>query len=792
MPKENRTPVLFDTFAKVNEDTDVNKLQQGELPRLEDGVLDRAFGKVKSRGGFSIQSGLSLSPSGLGRIINVKDNAGTPYLIAGDTGSIYLGNTSFSATIKTGLSGKARFGYAQMDDELIITNGAQKPFVVTGAGFTTNYNLELQRPDVRTQIAQLTTGNVGLLRSNSNYKWIWVYVTDTGEKSMPSLPFTYGNGGTLAGQRQVLFSNIEVPTDPRITSKWLYRTEGGTAQGTALVGTSDSVQGAIYYLVNKFEPSVTQVIDGIPDTELDFSELIVIPRVPVKADYAVTSNNRLFFGGITVDQKYYNPPTQRGQNKGSATVVNGVTYDDYTIPSGGARYDILSATTTAVGQATGLTQNYYYSWAITFVDKNGFESDPIYTNVYQPTGASGNYVQPNMLVTGAPSQVSMCDAYLGSSSRIDPNAVERRIYRNIGTAVAYTDPTTKNYYLVQSDKYDPLDTTQRRLPDFIDTVSDATLAGNDQLVLTNYKTFDSGITWSQPDKQAFIRLENVRQVFEEDGDPIVGMFDDGNGVLIFKTNSIVKLYHTGAPENWYIRKVWLEHGCDNEKSLLKAGDVYYFQYRKRNYAMPTGGQPQYIGFGKQKTFDLHTILDGGANDEWLTYATQYGSNYYLLTYDKKIQTWYQFNLGTKATPVLWFHKYTDAYFTSGQLCIMTDRRICKYDESLTQDTFVSGATSNITVTVQLPRIHMPDYSLAKIRNVVMNVTRTSTVTLQVTSDTTTFSAVNLPASLEVPARMVGVNGRVASLYFDLTLSGIFQYLDYIRVDLRPVRQGVGF
>ena len=768
MPKENRQPIIFDTFTKVNEDTDPRKLQQGELPLLENAVLDYPFGKIKARGAFINQSGLSSSSSGIRKVINVKDSSDNEHLIGASNSAIYRGTTVISTSVKSGLSGLTKMSHAQMGDELIIVNGADKPFVLTGANFGTNYNLALPTPDSTNIIAQrVTVGSpAGALTSNKQYLYVMVYVTDTGERSEPSVPFGFGALQPSLTQKQFLFKNITPPTDPRITSVWVYRTEGGDVSGAR------TVNGSLFYLLNKFDPSMTQFVDGVADSELDFSELLIYVNVPTKARYAIQSNNRLFLGGVTIRERFYNTPFIMGKKQGSTSTVGGLTYEDYSIDS----RDIV---TVLDNQTTGLTKESYYMYAVTFKDANGFESEPVYSNVYDTTGLD-NYVH---------ARVDFCiNSYIGASNSLDPSAVSRKIYRT--TAEGSPPTSASTFYLVNETDYAPLDTVNRFLTAFTDTVDDSTITANEVLAY-QYKTALSGIAWSQPDRQAYMKLENIKQVFEEDGDPITGMFDDGNGVLIFKTNSIVKLYHTGAPENWYIRKVWLEHGCDDVNSLLKAGDIYYFSYRKRIYAMPTGGQPQYIGFGKQRTFDLHTIIDVASNDEWFAYATSYSSNYFILVYDRKIQTWYQFNIGTKVLTVLWFQKYS-AFFTSGVMYAIVDAKIVKYDRSQSIDVFVTGGDTDISVKVKLPRVNLQGFSPAKFRDFVVDITKTGTVTTVVTSDSTTFSAVNLPAGSGKPVRATGLFGRPASSYFDITLQGVFSFLNGVRIDLRPIRKGLGF
>ena len=362
------------------------------------------------------------------------------------------------------------------------------------------------------------------------------------------------------------------------------------------------------------------------------------------------------------------------------------------------------------------------------------------------------------------------------------------MYRTEGKTAAFITGA-ESFYLVASEVI-----THDAKPilgdyDFVDTMDDVTLVTKSVFAEVT-KNHQSAISWSQADRPSYFLLENIRQIFRDDKDKITGMFDDGNGILIFKENSIIKLYHTGASQNWYIRKIWTEFGCDEPKSMVKSGNTIYFRYQKKPYAFVSDSAPQYIGFGKQNTLDNMTVIDSASNDEWVMFACTQSTNHFIIVYDKKIQTWYQFNFDTSDLTAILVKKYNDFWITNNIYAAFA-KRIYDYDKSSIDDD-VSGGSQNIQAVIKFPRIQVDGTTKAKLRDMVLAFDRQGAVPvgLILTRDTGTDSSVNIPSGDGI-IRITGFSGKPASDFFDIKLTDGMDRIDSFRVDLRLVKRGVG-
>ena len=914
MPKEGRVSILINKFLRVNEDVSLESLSEGDIPLMTDMVLDNPYGKPHIRGGIEEKNSNSTATN-VGKLIDVKSKNGTNYILAGMSQGIQRSVGSAWTTIKSGLtsSGNERgyFRHTAYGDDLVITNSLDPPFRLSGNDLSTTTALEIQKPDVNAMNIQLVNSATGNLDALSVYYWMIVYVTEVGERSNPSIAIThYVSQGTMlttsSTLKQVLLNNIPIPTDDRVVSKWIFRTEGWDG--------SDPDEGKIFYLRAKLAVEATQFADGMADTDLDFSERIIYSRVPDIAKHIIQSNNRLFFGNITIHKRTFFDPTMSAIAKGSNTDFDGLTYTDnaFTVGNlekwgdqlyartalldngnfqgggtywtngtgwtvidlGGAdwvahcdgsqtsdsdiyqpvdpigtpaflvpnrEYDVsfdirnysagnativvggvegtdrsangthtqtivagsdgkfaIRADSNFIGDidnilvgAGGLTSGEYYQYMYTYVDINGFESEPSYGVVIQASPTGFRELRINPFDIGR----------IGANGTIiNPELKFRRTYRTEGQVSTFT-PNSVDFKLVMEEdiRHEEVITPSSVVPHqyyLWDDLEDARLGDTYAEVQKESK---SAIAWSQSDRPAYFLVENIRNIFRDDQDEITGLVDDGNGILIFKENSIVKLYHTGAPQNWYIRKVWQEFGCDEPKSLKKVGNVIYFRYNKRPYAYVSGGIPQYIGFGKQKFLDTVTVRDVDATDKWVIWMVELTSNDYLdfmVIYDTIVKTWYQFILHDDPVgavlKTIMVKRYND-FWTKGNL-YLGKLKTFEYDETSTTDDYAASPTA-VTPEIQLPRIKLDGLTKFKLRDIVASLRRVGVETINLQIDIE--AGLGSPSAIPSGEGIIRITGRGGSPvlsttgFYDLTLTGGLEQLDVVRVDVRPKRLGVG-
>jgi hypothetical protein len=372
---------------------------------------------------------------------------------------------------------------------------------------------------------------------------------------------------------------------------------------------------------------------------------------------------------------------------------------------------------TVVFGAGGLTDSEYYQWMYTYVDVNGFESEPTYGVVEQVGSSSGfREVEISPMFSGG----------LGANSYSNnPDLVFRKIYRTEGSVTTFTANANPFYFVAQQDiRHEAPLTDQPYYHLFFDDLLDTRLGS---AYAETTKQHKSAIAWSQNDRPAYFVLENIRQIFRDDQDRITGMLDDGNGILIFKENSIIKLYHTGHPQNWYIRKVWVEHGCDDDRTLIKAGAQIYFMYRKRAYEYLSGGVPQEISYGKQTLLDtITTYNDVIASEKWIHWFVNDGTNDYMVIWDRRVKTWYQFNFYNQVVKSGMIKRY-DGFWTEGDLYIIKTKSY-HYDETSIVDDFYGDGTVPEAVLgkVKLPRLQIDGLTKFHLRDMAISLTQNAT------------------------------------------------------------------
>jgi hypothetical protein len=278
---------------------------------------------------------------------------------------------------------------------------------------------------------------------------------------------------------------------------------------------------------------------------------------------------------------------------------------------------------------------------------------------------------------------------------------------------------------------------------------------------------------------------NYLEVFPDDSNPITGYFDDDNGIIVFKGNSICKIYTNGDPSNWQVVKLVHNMGCDQPDSIVKRGSIYYFVWRNKAYEWAGSGEPKLISYTRKPTFDSVTSFQGAAFYNaflWYVLTVKIGTVYYLLCYDTKLDTWYKFSI-SKADTV--FEKIfgTD----KGKLLFGGNLYITYYKDGQTNDT--DSGTNDITVALKSKDFSFPDnFVIARLMFLFLNYLRlvgsaSKVVTFTIT-DAVTGNSINLDDADETVLQPIykivtdGMDGdlkRVYKLNFSITGEAISKF-----------------
>lgn len=661
----------------INEELSPESLNEATLSELTNMVLDKQGSMVQAyaRGGITKYNTNQIYASGdCDGLFDVttqpEGSVGDRYTLALINGRLMksLAGTGAFTDIKTGLPVGTKLRMAQANKQFFFTNGssAHPPFVVLG-DLTTYMDLEIERPDVSAMV--ITAGYTGAddaLTLDCSYWWIMFYVTLTGEYSRASKPFTYykGIGDNLTTETGVInkftlgdTDTLPVSTDERVIGRVLFRSEG--------VPTSGGGTG-IYYFHSYLNNIDTEFVDDKLDTELDTTVSIKFPVMPTLSKFIEIHRQRLWMAYI---------------------VVRGLLVYEPPVTGFGATYGF-----TAIDYGAGgglLDQSAVYKYRLTIVDENGLESD--YYETQGTTGASGSDDRTLTLVN---------IPHYAYNNLLGLKLI--RIYRTVGGGSTF-------YWL--ADERVSYGTIQS----YIDQSDDTTLLTHAQMVTDHSQIYTSGIMYSEIGKYSMFPIQNILNVDADDANPITGIKDDGNGLLIFRKESIYRLNTDYAPENWNVYRLTNKFGSTQDNILLKALGKYLVIYDKKPYFYFPGSEPQLIGSSRIVTFEsvatwydvIYYPLKG-----WYVIAVYDGSNYFLMCYDERVskdagETWYKFTI-TKA-------KALETVKGAGDLMIGVGGYVCYYDESATVDNDTgSNVTYSKTLTTKTFRIDgMLQYRLRK-------------------------------------------------------------------------------
>jgi hypothetical protein len=665
--------VEFNNFTEVNETTHPEKLKPNEFAQLDNMVIDKEIGIISTRNGFARY----LQPDSTGvinNIFDVEDANQNNYLLANVGTKLRKYFSSTWTDIKTGLTA-AKMRMAAYGASFIFTNGIDKPFYTD---LTTEYDVVIDKP-----VVTGITGSVdGSVTNNVPLPpiYVLVYITVDGQKSNVSDYFMiYFNkpstGWTLAA---ITLNNLPVSIDPRVIKKRLYRakdTQWGTAghPETRIIGN--------FYLVEELDNSLTTYVDVKTDTELDTTDTIEYLNTPNAMKYITPIADRIAFANIIKLM------TNR--------VIAPTFLFEYLVS--GSTALILDDT------QTGNLSAGTYKYAVSFVDVNGNES------------ALVPYV---------------FDTLASPNKRIDFS-----FYRYVFAPVIYTNlyRTKANgsvYYFLSAtlnDGYVPADVHDGTADSALTIPYPKATVHN----VAELQKLPSSVIYSNLYNYLEYPELNYLEVFPDDSDSITGIFDDDNGIMVFKENSICKIYTNGAPENWQVQKLVHNMGCDQPDSIIKRGSIYYFVWRNKVYEWAGSGEPKCISYKRKPTFDSVTSFQGAAfynSVLWYILTVKVSSTYYLLCYDTKLETWYKFTI-SQADTVFEKEFGTD----KGKLLFGGNLYITYYNTSQAYDND-SGSTKDITIALKTKDYSFPDnFITARLMFLFINYYRlTGTASQQIT------------------------------------------------------------
>lgn len=666
--------LILNNFKGVNESIHSELIQDNELTVLKDAILSsdgRALRITKRKGYTRVRTDEATATGDIKGIFGMPDKNSDRIGIF-QNGILYLNSmteTLIWVAIKTGILGDKLVKLVR-EDNFYFLDGKIKPFYTNAYD---SFDIELPKPDV----TNITTSHdsIGALTADSVYKYCLVYLDKYGQRSAPSTPITHfvsttGGKSTDATNKCICLSNISFNPDTRITNMLVYRTQ---ANGDIYYRLPKLYTVAIMEVLlgDRLQITDTEFVDKSADTDLDLSDTIDYILVPITAQQMTIHNERLFMGNITFNNR---------------TLVEPAHTKVATLPPAGYTngYGISISQNATIGNI----DPGVYKYKIVFTHSNKIPSEGIDLTI--------TIVSPNKMVEIANLP------FLNNKFALGVEYVS--FYR--------TTAGSSDYYLLNKYAVDYFKTQTG----FQDTLSDIDLVGNEALL---YETIEykSGIVYSEISNFSSIRALNFINVFPDYGDEITAMFDDGNGITIFKRNSIYKLYTLGSPANWELQKISESFGCDNPNAICKNGQDYFIITNKRAYIF--SGQFKEVGETFKTSLSAITTINAIEYYKakgWYVIACQVSSSNFLYIYDTILDTWYKFGI-TKASCLL----NRKSGIGINDLWVGDGKYIVKYDE-LSEVDNEAGVEALITPLVRTKTFNFKDgIAIARLRILYMTM-----------------------------------------------------------------------
>ena len=588
-------------FTRLNESLSPEELSETELTRLENAVLDNETGHIKKRGGFArFNTNQVDSSDSVKSLHEVITSAGTNYLLAGINSKLRKSTDGTGSWSDVTSKGTPPYRMQAYEDQFIFTEGNVAPFVVTGDTLGDVFDLEITPMDV----SGVTTGYAsgGSLTANSFYMWVFCYITVTGELSPPSQPIMHriglaSLGSTDGTNKRVGFKDLPASSDTRVVGIVAFRTQANSS---------------LFYYHSQLPNLTFNWLDQKADTDLGIDGFDFI-NCPSASKYITLHKERIWHGNIKRNIKNFIMPAL-------SNALAGFNATEYGL-GGSVAMTASFETYLDKGTIAGTLAAGDYQYRFEFIDSEGFRSDPYDTNTVTLNGTT----ETSLRMFGFP-------YLLGNKSIVRCDA-----YRSKNGGTFYKTYSFDPNYIYSGAAFD--------------SEFDQGLADGDAYV-TNVISESSpcGLAFSEIGQPAHYPLENLRNIFPDDGDEITGIEDDNDGILIFKKNSICKIYTSGSPSNWWVKKLLANIGCSEPNSIGKEGNDYYFVHYNKIYKLNTSGGFEDIGETIKDTLATPTIYFRAAtiSKRWyiLSISTSLTATLgqYLLVWDLMLKTWYKFDL----------------------------------------------------------------------------------------------------------------------------------------------------
>lgn len=651
-----------------------------------------------------------------------------------------VNGTTAWASAKTGLNAAEKIRHAVYKDKLLLTNGEDTPFIIgdydSNAGTIQNWDLTIEAPEV--QGIGCANANNGNLDVTALYRYILVYTTNDGQQGQVSKPFTalegtvdlYSTASGSPDKATIDFTDLPTSSDTRVTGRKLYRTEG---------------DGEVFYLLTSLDNSDTTYSDDAADTELKTYDSIELFQELETAKYNLIHKDRYWLGNVvtglgkSVNTPAHFPMAASSSNLGSAGVPDGT-----------------------------------YRYAISFIDNEGRESE---LSSYVEIELDHN----DYVWTTGETRVTLGTLprpRVGSGA-VDPTIIKRRIYRTHAGGTTFYKLQDIDVFSTESINDD-------------NAVPDGSLTESYPSSTTGHSTADKthkcGIIYSNLGDPSEFNVLNYKEVYPDDGDEITGLVSQTDGVLVFKTNSICKVYTQGAHENWRVVKLVENLGCDEPNSISEVENRVYFMNKSKVYRFPDA-LTNPISEPKETTLNaVSSVYDSifYVEKRWYVIAT---SNYVVHVYDERENCWYEFVSGSMTIKSLAEMLYGS---DKGKLLlgVFAEAIMLYYDESTKLDYSTTGSDEDTDISCAIKSKHWTKGETVTFRllelwsnykkeddKTVTHLIINPETSSQVTANDTTNSAVSSDYKnyYQVTDGMTGTLKRAKKLRYEISGVGLEEF-----------------